>query len=155
MLLRNVAAVIEVPVYRWILPASQGKGKVKVYVHTGTDTIKEYSTDLLKWFVIDTNKIVSFVYPDKRPDQFRDESFSKGTLDIDVLRVLFKYRSRAKGFPPQFNATFNGAVFLDYRTDIYPVRYHATPLHAFNGQINNFGYSAGIFSGLGTARIDE
>jgi hypothetical protein len=96
----------------------KGKRKVKVYVHTGTDTIKEYSMDLLKQPVIDTNKIVSFVYPDKKPDQFRDASFSKGTLDIDVLTVLFKYRSPAKGFPPQFNATFNGAVVLGYRTDI-------------------------------------
>ncbi len=133
----------------------EGKRKVKVYVQTGTDTIKEYNPDLLKRPVIDTNKIVSFVYPDKKPDQFRNESFSKGTLDFDVLTVLFKYRPPAKGFPPQFNATFNGAVFLGYRTDIYTLRYGATPLHAYKRQINHFGYSAGIFSGFGTARIDE
>jgi hypothetical protein len=60
-----------------------------------------------------------------------------------------------ESFPPQFNTTFNGAVYIGYRTDAYTLRYKATPLGVFKRSITHYGYSFGLFSGFGTARIDE
>ncbi len=74
---------------------------------------------------------------------------------MDVLTVLFKYRPSAKGFPPQLNATFNGAAYFGYRTDAYKLSYSRTPLHIFKRTITHYGYSFGFFTGFGTARIDE
>ena len=72
-----------------------------------------------------------------------------------MLTVLFKYRPSANGFPPQFNATFNGAVFVGYRNDIYKLSYAENPLHIYSRRITHYGYSIGMFTVLGTARIDE
>jgi len=134
---------------------SDGKKKTKVYVLTGSDTIKEYSKESLAQPKIDTTKIISIAFPAQKPNQFTDRSFRQATFDADVLTVLFKYRPPAKGFPPQFNATFNGALFLGYRTDVYKLSYQATPLHIYKRRITHYGYSVGFFTGLGTARIDE
>lgn len=132
-----------------------GKKVEKVYVLTGSDTIKEFSKSVLAQKKIDTSKIVSIVFPSQKPTQFVNRSFRQGTFDADVLTVLFKYRPPAKGFPPQFNATFNGAVFLGYRTDVYKLSYSSTPLKVYKRRIAHYGYSFGFFTGFGTARIDE
>ena len=133
---------------------NQGKPQ-KVYVLTGGDTIKEYSKAMLAQPTIDTAKVISIAFPAQKPTGFANRYFKKATFDADVLTVLFKYRPGVKGFPPQFNAGFNGAVFLGYRTDVYKLSYQQTPLHIFKRQVTHYGYSVGFFSGLGTARIDE
>jgi hypothetical protein len=131
-------------------------GKVeKVYVLTGSDSIKVYRRKDLNSKQIDTVKAVLISFPPKKPAGFTGHSFHRNTFDVDVLTVLFKYRPVAKGFPPQFNATFNGAVYLGYRTDAYNLSYSKTPLHLFNRVITHYGYSFGVFTGFGTARIDE
>jgi len=129
--------------------------KERVYVLTGTDSIKVFSTTALNRKVIDTTQQYQIIFPPVKPIGFTKTSFARKTLDLDVLTVLFKYRPSTENFPPQFNATFNGAIYLGYRTDVYQLQYHQTPLHVFKREINHFGYSAGIFTGLGTARIDE
>ena len=128
----------------------------KVYVLAGSDTIKEYQRSALQGMhSTDSIKSVRLVFPDKKPKDFTDHVFRQGAFDIDVLTVLFKYRPPASNFPPQLNATFNGAVYTGYRTDIYRLSYKQTPLHDFRRKVSHYGFSAGIFSGLGTARIDE
>jgi hypothetical protein len=127
----------------------------KVYVLPGPDTIKVFPKVALSNKIIDTSKEVSFEFPIQKPEGFTQKSFKRNTFDMDVLTVLFKYRPATEGFPPQFNATFNGAVYIGYRTDVYHLKYRSTPLHTYKRNITHYGYSIGLFTGLGTARIDE
>ncbi|MEO5594118.1 MAG: hypothetical protein ABIR15_16095 [Chitinophagaceae bacterium] len=129
--------------------------KETVYVLAGTDTIKEYRKASLSVSRMDTVKAVSLLFPAKKPHDFTDHTFMHASFDLDVLTVLFKYRPPARGFPPQFNATFNGAVFIGYRTDLYKLSYTETPLHDYRRHVTHYGYSMGLFTGFGTARIDE
>ena len=132
------------------------KGKTeKLYVLTGSDTIKAYRKKDIQGVNIDTSHAFLFAFPSTKPKDFKGYTFTRNTLDFDVLTVLFKYRFPVKGFPPQLNASFNGALYLGYRTDIYKLSYHSTPLHYMKRSITHIGYSVGFFSGFGTARIDE
>jgi hypothetical protein len=133
---------------------SNGK-KETVYVLAGTDTIKEYNKASLRTTKPDTVKSISLLFPAKKPRGFQDHTYSQSSFDLDVLTVLFKYRPPSNHFPPQFNATFNGAVFIGYRTDIYKLSYSQSPLHDYSRRTTHYGYSMGFFSGFGTARIDE
>ena len=92
---------------------------------------------------------------DSRPPNFHAYRFKKNTLDLDILTILFKYRPEVNGFPRQLNASFNGAVYIGYRTDLYDLTYKETPLKTFKREIIHYGYSFGIFTGIGSARIDE
>lgn len=133
---------------------SNGRAE-KVYVLAGTDTIKEFKRASLRATSLDSVKSILLAFPAKKPRDFKDQYFRQPSIDLDVLTVLFKYRPPAKGFPPQFNATFNGAFYLGYRSDIYRLSYKSTPLHDYKRRIAHYGYSMGVFTGLGTARIDE
>lgn len=132
-----------------------GKKIEKVYVLTGSDTIKEYSKSIITQKKIDTTKVISIAFPALKPSQFTGHSFRQSTFDADVLTVLFKYRPAVKDFPPQFNAGFNGAFYFGYRTDVYKLSYKETPLQIYKRQVTHYGYSVGFFTGFGTARIDE
>jgi hypothetical protein len=127
----------------------------KVYVLAGSDSIKAYRKEDLSSKKIDTLRATVIVFSEQKPRQFETHSFKRTTFDIDVLTVLFKFRPAVNNFPPQFNTTFNGAVYIGYRTDVYTLAYKATPLHIFKRSITHYGYSFGFFSGFGTARIDE
>jgi hypothetical protein len=127
----------------------------KIYVLTGSDSIKAYRQADLAAKVIDTTTAILIAFPSKKPVQYQSHSFRRNTFDIDVLSILFKYRPSVKGFPPQFNATFNGAGYFGYRTDVYNLSYSNTPMHLFRRIITHYGYSFGLFTGFGSARIDE
>jgi hypothetical protein len=127
----------------------------KVYALTASDSIKAYRKIDLEREKIDTTKAILIAFPPQKPNGFQPHSFRRTTFDVDVLTVLFKYRPSVKGFPPQFNASFNGAAYFGYRTDTYKLSYSKTPMHVFNRRITHYGYSFGVFTGFGTARIDE
>ena len=128
----------------------------KVYVLNGSDSIKVYKEKDLKMSRIDSTKAITIAFPStQKPAQFESHQFRRNTFDLDVLSVLFKYRPSVRDFPPQFNATFNGAIYIGYRIDAYKLSYTATPLHIFKRTITHYGYSFGLFTGFGTARIDE
>lgn len=74
---------------------------------------------------------------------------SKPSLDIDFLTIPLKYRPANAGVPAQLNANLNGAAFLGYRTDQYTIRYAASPFSRQERHVDHFGYSVGIFSGIG------
>ncbi len=132
------------------------KGKTeKLYVLTGSDAIKAFRKAGVISRKIDTAHAFLFAFPSQRPNDFKGYLFKRNTFDFDVLTILFKYRFPVKGLPPQLNASFNGAIYLGYRTDVYKLSYKSTPLHYLKRSITHYGYSLGFFSGLGTARIDE
>jgi hypothetical protein len=128
----------------------------KIYVVPADDSIRIYSAKKLR-NGIDTAGALKLAFPENtRPSSFTSYSFSQQSLDLDVLNLLFKYRPSVKGFPPQFNNNIlNAAVFLGHRTDIYSLKYQRTPLGIDHRSITHYGYSFGLFAGLGAARIDE
>jgi hypothetical protein len=132
------------------------KKEKKVYVVPTEDTIKVYTAKSLQKAVVDTTQSIKIAFPpNQKPAQFLAYQFRKNSVDIDVLTIPFKYRPAVNGFPRQLNATFNGAVYLGYRSDIYRLRYTQTPLRVFKRNVTHYGYSFGLFNGIGTARIDE
>lgn len=132
------------------------KKNKKIYVVPDDDSVKVYSAKQISKGVVDTTKSIKIAFPaDRMPAQFENYMFTKSSFDLDVLTVLFKYRPPVSDFPPQFNATFNGAVYAGYRFDTYKLQYNKTPLNVYKRTITHYGYSFGAFTGFGTARIDE
>lgn len=128
----------------------------KVYIAPSEDTIKIYEASSTKGSFIDTVKALKISFSNiQTTTKLSDQFFRQNTFDIDVLTIPFKYRPSVKGFPRQFNVTYNGAVYLGYRSDVYHLLYETTPLGVSRRNINHYGYSFGFFSGIGTARIDE
>lgn len=75
--------------------------------------------------------------------------FMQSTFDIDFLTMPFKYRPVSRSLPAQFNTNLNGAVYVGYRQDKYRVRYRKHPINGYQLRVNHFGFSLGLFSGLG------
>lgn len=80
----------------------------------------------------------------------------KPSLDIDILTALFKVRPQVKNFlPTQLTANFNGNIYVGHRTDIYQIHYKKNPLDIYKRQINHFGFSGGLFLGLGNTAMNS
>jgi hypothetical protein len=82
----------------------------------------------------------------------KDQYFLKGSFDIDVMSVGFKYRPAQRSLPRQLTTDFNGNVFVGYRFDRFKVRYKQTPF----GQkkvYHHRGLTGGLFGGIGSTSI--
>ena len=91
---------------------------------------------------------MNIYFPDK-------QRLFKPSLDIDILTALFKVRPQAKNIlPSQLNANFNGNIYVGHRTDIYQIHYKKNPLDVYQRQINHFGFSGGLFLGLGNTSMN-
>ena len=127
-----------------------------VYVVPSADTIKVYIAKENRNETIDSVKGLQIAYPQiNEPSKTGNRNFIKNTLDVDVLTIPFKFRPSVNGFPRQLNASFNGAVYIGFRSDRYRLYYKRTPLGINKREVTHFGYSFGLFTGIGTARIDE
>jgi hypothetical protein len=82
-------------------------------------------------------------------------TFSKPSFDLDVLTIPFKYRPGTAGIPNQLNTTFQGALFVGARRDVFRINYKATPMGNHRRFVNHFGYSLGLFSGIGATTVNE
>ena len=79
----------------------------------------------------------------------------KPSLDIDILTALFKVRPQINDvLPTQLNTNFNGNIYVGHRTDIYQIHYKKNPLDIYQRQINHFGFSGGLFLGLGNTALN-
>jgi hypothetical protein len=76
-------------------------------------------------------------------------AFWQTSFDIDFVTIPLKYRFPIRGFPKQFNANVNGAVYLGYRSDVYVLKYERTLLGTSYRRMPHIGFSFGGFSGLG------
>ncbi|MEO5893605.1 MAG: hypothetical protein ABIQ31_25345 [Ferruginibacter sp.] len=88
------------------------------------------------------------------PQQFSNTNLdtrtsNKTTFDIDFLTLPFKYRPAQQNLPKQFNTMLNGAVYLGFRNDIFKLRYEKSPVRKFERETNHYGFSYGLFTGLG------
>ena len=132
---------------------SDGKYKLKIedkkyncYVKNGQDSLTVYklpskiSTNL-------PNELDQYLPVKQR--------LIKASWDIDILTALVKVRPQAKYvLPTQFNANFNGNIYVGHRTDIYQIHYKKNPLDIYQRQINHFGFSGGLFLGLGNTALN-
>ena len=140
----------------WYQSRLYGKKDKKIYVVPSDDSIQVYSAKSLLKGSADTTQAPKIVFlPDQKPLALENYVFRKSTLDVDVLSIIMKYRPAVRGFPKQLNTTLNGALYMGYRSDIYMLSYKRSPLKIYKRSITHYGYSFGLFSGIGTARIDE
>ena len=132
--------------------------KVKsLYVIPGDDSIKVYSLKKRDKTIPDTVNKLKISFPKNgKPAEFNNYLFKQGSLDVDVLSILLKYRPAVRGFPNQLNTSIlNGAFYLGHRIDFYRLSYKRSPLQAYQRNITHYGFSYGLFTGIGAARIDE
>ena len=128
-----------------------------MYVVPADESIKVYTEKSLHKDFVDTATSLKIAFfPDQKPQDFENYVFRQNSLDADILSILLKYRPSINGFPNQLNTSIlNGALYLGYRTDLYKLTYTQSPLRIFRRDIVHYGFSFGIFTGVGSSGIDE
>lgn len=79
--------------------------------------------------------------------------FSRRSFDVDVLTIPFKFRPGLGDVPNQLTTNFNGAVYVGFRSDSYHLSYQQTQLSNYRRHFSHFGYSLGLFTGIGSTYI--
>jgi hypothetical protein len=132
------------------------KKEKKVYVVPDGDTIKVYTKKTIKQAMTDTLRPSKIAFPDDRkPDEFEHYVFKSNTHDIDLITTFLKYRPTLGSSPYQFaGIPFNMSAYIGYRSDSYHLVYKETPLHQFKRNVLHYGFSVGVFTGLGSANIN-
>lgn len=126
-----------------------------VYVVPGEDSIRVYTKKALQKATVDPEQSLKLAFPaDSKPDSFTVYYFRKNSLDIDLATVILRYRPALAETPHQFSpAPFNWSAFFGYRTDLYKLNYKQTPLRNYKRDITHYGFSAGMFTGVGSTGI--
>lgn len=78
--------------------------------------------------------------------------YRKPSFDLDVMVVLFKYRTSKESLPSQLTTDFNGNLFFGYRIDQFKMDFGKTPLGGVR-RVRQRALSFGGFVGLGTSFI--
>lgn len=124
--------------------------KQKVYIDIVDDTIRIHQTRILNHKrIIDTTAVLCFFQKEIKTDFKHTTSFNKASFDIDFFTIPLKYRPNQNDIPAQLNTTLNGAVYFGFRIDNYILNYIPNPLGKSDRHFNHFGFSFGIFTGLG------
>lgn len=132
--------------------------KESVYVlNVDEDTIAVFP---VKWYkdssAIVSSQRVNYLATQKRfKDNKTSHVFYKPSFDLDVLTIPLKYRPPLGWMPNQLTTNFNGALFAGYRIDEYRLHYKRTPLNAYKQFTRHFGYSAGLYAGIGGTYINQ
>lgn len=129
--------------------------KQRLFVITQADsTFRAYPVRRRPKQVIDSNTFQIIRLPlETRLPIYKQASFSKSSLDVDVLTTLVKFRPARSGVPTQLNTTLNASVFLGQRYDYFRIKYMPTPLGMHQRKGVHYGLSYGLFSGFGNAGI--
>jgi hypothetical protein len=132
------------------------KKEKKVYVVPDGDSIKVYTKKSIRQAATDTLRPFKIAFPTtEKPDSFERYIFKSNTYDVDLITTLLKYRPSITAKPYQFvGIPFNMSAYLGYRTDSYHLVYKETPLHQFKRNVLHYGFSVGIFTGLGSTNIN-
>ena len=72
---------------------------------------------------------------------------------LNILSIVFKYRPSTDGFPNQLHTNFNAAGYIGYGSESYILAYDKNPLNSYERKMHHFGYSFGLFGGLGAPEI--
>lgn len=103
--------------------------------------------------LVDTAATHQFYQKEMMGDVSETILFKKNSYDIDFLTIPLKYRPKVASVPQQLNANLNGAIYLGFRTDNFKVQYFKNPLKKSVRQINHYGLSIGVFTGLGSTAM--
>ncbi len=126
----------------------------KVYVDNEIDTIYVYNYNKAVK-AVDTSLAKRIVFPKKIANSINNsKSFRQASFDVDFVTMPFKYRPTQRGFPQQFNTQLNGAVYLGFRNDVYQIKYKQNPLKKYDRQTTHYGFSFGLFTGIGGSAIN-
>lgn len=127
----------------------------KVYVlNIPNDTLEVIAVKKSGKEFVNNTGMKRFSYPSTTTKPIKRTRFVKGTVDVDLLTIPFKLRPAVSGFPRQFTTSLNGALYLGYRTDNYSLFYKKTPMGVYRRTISHFGFSGGIFGGLGSTQMN-
>ncbi len=126
----------------------------KVYVDNEVDTIFIHRYDKVTQSV-DTALNKRVLFPNRLAASINNsKSFRQASFDVDFVSMPFKYRPTQRDFPQQFNTNLNGAVYLGFRNDVYQVKYKESPLKKYDRQVTHYGFSFGVFTGIGGSAIN-
>jgi hypothetical protein len=139
-------------VYKAVIPAVPTR---RMYVEVHNDSIQVFPLlPSRTGIVIDSAEKVILLFPELRSQNaFRNYTFFKPSFDVDVITVPIKYRPRSVGFPRQLVSSVEAAVYLGSRFDAYRLHYQRTPLNVYERDIHHYGFSIGLFTGLGATEI--
>jgi hypothetical protein len=135
----------------------KGKGSDRlVYIYASEDTLVAYPAQRKEnRLLVDTSAAVSLAFPAVEQGRgLAPQTYHEYSFDLDVLAIPFKYRPVSEGHPRQLGTQFSGALYAGYRTDRYRIRYQPTPLGLAQRRITHYGYSIGLFSGIGAEPIN-
>lgn len=126
----------------------------RVYVDIEDQKISIYSVDeTLGADLIDSSQVIR-KYPEEVDGKIGDiPSLWEHNFDVDFLTIPLKYRPKQNGVPPQLNSELNGAAYIGYRVDRYKLSYKKDPLGTSDLHSNRFGFSFGIFTGIGNTAM--
>lgn len=132
-----------------------GKDRAKVYVDNAEEIYVYPLRKTTGGYLVDSSTKKPIIFTKTKLDSmWANPSFRQNSFDIDFLTIPFKYRFSVNGFPRQFNANLNGAIYLGYRSDIYVLHYATNVLHSPTRHTTHIGFSFGTFSGLGGTAIN-
>jgi hypothetical protein len=128
-----------------------------VYIIVGEDSIQAYPVKKdNNRLQADTSASFTFPFPPlKPPGVFTKIDFIQKTIDLDVLTILFKIRPGISSLPTQLNTNFNGAFYLGLRSDRYSLDYRKNLLYNYKKTITHYGYSFGLFTGIGATTMNS
>jgi len=82
-------------------------------------------------------------------------TFQRTEIDMDVFTLPFKIRPARVALPAQLNSTFNAALYLGRRIDLYNYRWKSiSPTYAVR-QLHSRGFGYGLFTGIGSVAIND
>lgn len=126
----------------------------KVFLQVEEDSLLIYPIQQRRPAYADTTRPLVLEMTERGIDGRRDYLlFRQPSFDVDIITILFKYRPKEEEVARQLNTDFNAALFIGYRADSYTVTYDPTPINTFLRNTRHFGYSVGLFSGLGSTMI--
>ncbi|GAB3998278.1 hypothetical protein GCM10028807_45550 [Spirosoma daeguense] len=124
------------------------------------------STDQLglrneKRYVVDLGDSLELIVPhsDKRyyvaPPIYKNWTFRRSEIDVDVFTLPFKIRPAQGALPAQLNSNFNAALYVGRRVDLYNYRWQpVTPTFGIR-QLRSRGFGYGFFAGIGSATMTD
>lgn len=78
--------------------------------------------------------------------------FLRGSLDIDIMTIPFKYRPAKPTLPRQLTTDFNGSGFIGFRYDRFTKHVSHTPVGLVKAN-HHRAITTGAFLGIGTSAI--
>lgn len=112
-------------------------------------------------YVTDSGDSLQIILPARDQRRYVQRSsyepwtFRRTEADVDVFTVPFKIRPARTGVPGQLNANFNAALYVGRRLDLYNYRWKpVTPTFSVR-QLRSRGFGYGIFTGIGSALIND